>query len=509
MELVLVGLGLSLLALMLRVLVHLGATPSGVDTWYYLASADELRRTRRLPIQLPQYLLQDRTESYAPGFIIFLALLPRRLLQRTFWLISPLVDALHVVLLYAILYRLTNSIVTAAIGGLIYALVPQLVAETRSLSPRALGVLLLSVSMFLALRFTVPPEDAVTLRLGAEPWIVALATVIAMATLVLTQSPTGAVALVVATTALSAVHRDPRYAAFAGLGFVAAYVLTGGFYARVLRNHLDAVRFWRRNLHSRGGEPILDSPIYGRGREPEVNGRERRPTRWQSTKWQLVRLVGENPFVIPMLLTPPPAAEWWGGRMYWWAIAVHAWALATTVIPPLRVLGPGYMYLKAAVFPAAVTVALSVGPRTLGFPYGLFVIAAGAMSVVVIVFFLFYTRSKRTERTSSAPPALARVTSRLRSSPKDGVLVLPFMYADYVCYNAGKRTLWGGHSGDLSRFEAIFPVVRRPFDDLIREYDLHYVLLDLSYVTPARIRLEPLLRELHRDGQFALYEIRT
>lgn len=509
MDLVGVGLALGLLALMLRLLVHLGATPSGVDTWYYLASADALRRSWRLPIRLPQYLLQDRTESYAPGFVVFLALLPRRLVGTAFWLISPLVDALHVLLLYAFLYLLTNSVVTAAVGGLIYALVPQLIAETRSLNPRALGVLLLSLSMYLVLRFTVPPEEAEALRLGAEPWVVAIAAVIAIAGLVLTQSPTGAVSLVVATTALTAAYGDVRYIAFAGVGFVAAYILTGGFYARVIANHLNAVRFWRRNLRSRGAEPIMDSPIYGdRGGAVPEGVRERRPTRWQSTRWQLVRLVGENPFVIPMILTPPPAAEWWGGRMYWWAIAVYAWALATTVVPPLRIFGPGYMYLKAAVFPTAVTLALGVGPRTLGFPYGSLVLAAGAMSVAAIVFFLVYTRSRQSERTSSVPPQLERVTSRLRAAPLDGVLVLPFMYADYVCYNAGKRTLWGGHSGDLTRFEAIFPVVRSPFDQLIREYNLHYVLLDLSYVTPERIRLDGVLDEMQRDGQFALYEIR-
>lgn len=63
----------------------------------------------------------------------------------------------------------------------------------------------------------------------------------------------------------------------------------------------------------------------------------------------------------------------------------------------------------------------------------------------------------------------------------------------------------GGHSGDLSRFESVSPVIRRPLEDLIAEYRLQYALLDLSYVTPEQIRLDGQLREVARAGAFALY----
>src|SRR3954451_2063119 len=100
MEFMLCGLGLVALALYLRLRIFVGTRPGGVDTWYYLASADAIRRQKRLPISLPQYLLHDDKESYPAAFPIFLALLPPNWLKRYFWLLSPILDAIHLLLLY-------------------------------------------------------------------------------------------------------------------------------------------------------------------------------------------------------------------------------------------------------------------------------------------------------------------------------------------------------------------------------------------------------------------------
>ena len=71
MVFMLVGLALVGLALYLRLRIFIGTRPGGVDTWYYLASADALRRQKRLPISLPQYLLHDDKESYPAVFPLF------------------------------------------------------------------------------------------------------------------------------------------------------------------------------------------------------------------------------------------------------------------------------------------------------------------------------------------------------------------------------------------------------------------------------------------------------
>src|SRR5215475_103088 len=108
MEFMLVGLALVGLALYLRLRVFVGTRPGGVDTWYYLASAEAIRAQRRLPIRLPQYLLQDRQESYPAVFPLLLALLPPDWLRSYFWLVSPIIDAIQLLLLYLLTFRLTD-----------------------------------------------------------------------------------------------------------------------------------------------------------------------------------------------------------------------------------------------------------------------------------------------------------------------------------------------------------------------------------------------------------------
>src|SRR3954454_22905524 len=106
MTFMLVGLALVCLALYLRLRVFIGTRPGGVDTWYYLASAEALRRQKRLPISLPQYLLHEERESYPAVFPLFLALLSPSWLRSYYWLISPVIDAVHLLLLYLLSFRL-------------------------------------------------------------------------------------------------------------------------------------------------------------------------------------------------------------------------------------------------------------------------------------------------------------------------------------------------------------------------------------------------------------------
>src|SRR5438067_5765964 len=156
MEFMLVGLALVGLALYLRLRIFIGTRPGGVDTWYYLASAEAIRRQKRLPISLPQYLLHDDRESYPAVFPLFLALLSPAWLRSYFWLISPIIDAVHLLLLYLLTFRLTDSVLAAGTAGLIYAVTPQLISETRNLNGRAFASFLHTFTMLILLRSIIP-----------------------------------------------------------------------------------------------------------------------------------------------------------------------------------------------------------------------------------------------------------------------------------------------------------------------------------------------------------------
>ncbi len=498
----LVGFGLVALALYLRLRVFIGTRPGGVDTWYYLASAEAIRRQKRLPISLPQYLLQDDKESYPAVFPLFLAALPQAWLQRNFWLVSPLIDSLQLVLLYLLAFRLTDSVLAAAIAGLIYAVTPQLISETRNLNGRAFASLLQTVAMVTLLRSLIPSEGATAIVMPSSTtlWWIA---VVLIAVLYNTHTST-TIALLVSVATLSVVFGDWRYVLAGVLGLPLALIVSGGYYLRVIGNHLHAARFWLRNVHLTRAHQIADSPVLGQqnGTRHSARGLYRSPLSL------LVRILGENPFVLAMLVTPVPRNTW-AEHMYWWAVSILLWAVLTTFGGPLRILGPGFHYMKASVFPTAYTLAVTVNIQEGGFSlFGLVLLLSVIASFAALAYFYRLMNRRTTEHTAQTPPDLAKAAAYLRGLPGRNVLVLPTMYADYIAYAADKAVLWGGHSGDLTRLEEFFPVVRRPLPYFIERYAIEYAVLDQTYIGSTRLGIGEELTPLTSCGSIAVYEVK-
>src|ERR1700694_2226481 len=242
MEFMLVGLALVGLALYLRLRIFIGTRPGGVDTWYYLASAEAIRRQKRLPISLPQYLLHDPKESYPAVFPLFLAALQPAWLRSYFWLISPIIDAVQLLLLYLLTFRLTDSVLAAGTAGLIYAVTPQLISETRNLNGRAFASLLQTITMLVLLRSVIPSDGPTANLTGPGDYGLWALGVLLVAVLYNPHTST-TIAFLVSAATLSVVLGERRLLLAGLLGFPLAIVISGGYYLRVLRNHLYAARF--------------------------------------------------------------------------------------------------------------------------------------------------------------------------------------------------------------------------------------------------------------------------
>jgi len=80
------------------------------------------------------------------------------------------------------------------------------------------------------------------------------------------------------------------------------------------------------------------------------------------------------------------------------------------------------------------------------------------------------------------------------------------MYADFISYNARKAVVWGGHSGDLTKFEEFYPVLRKPLGYFVDRYGLDYLILDHAYVSPDRLGITESVTMLERHGSIGLYE---
>jgi hypothetical protein len=507
MEFMLVGLALVGLALYLRLRIFIGTRPGGVDTWYYLASAEAIRKQKRLPISLPQYLLHEDRESYPAVFPLFLALLPQGWLRSYFWLVSPIIDAVQLLLLYLLTFRLTDSVLAAGTAGLIYAVTPQLISETRNLNGRAFASLLMTITMLVLLRSVIPsigPSGSLT---GPDDYGVWIVGTLLVAVLYNTHTST-TIALLVSLSTLSFVFGEWRLLAAGVAGLPLAILISGGYYVRVIRNHVDAARFWMRNVRFTRAHQIDDSPLYGVPRGSTDGAPQAAPSGglYRSKLLLAARVLGENPFILPMLFTPIPENVW-AAHMYWWAVAIVAWSLLTTFGGPLRILGPGFHYMKTSVFPTAYVLSVTVNVQEGAISWvGLALVIAMIASFAALAYFYRVMAGRRTEHTAQTPPDLAEAAAYLRALPGPRALVLPSMYADFVAYAARKAVVWGGHSGNLEKFEEFYPVLRKPIDYFVERYSVDYLVLDTAYVEPERLGIAAGTTQLQRFGPIRVYE---
>jgi len=486
------------LAFFARTAVLLGREPGGVDAWYYLAYARAFRKAPGFRVRLPQYLLQDQEQSYAPIFPSLLALIPEKVLTRSFWAISPGIDCLTLILLFLLALKLTAEPTAALIAALAYAVSPTLISETRALSPRSFGVLLHAVSLVLLLRASI----------GVPHWSWTAAALTAGAFLYLS-SATATASYVFVAAAASLFLAEPRHLLLALAALPLAFVLSLGHLGRVFANYAHAVRFWIRHRKLFGSHPILDSPVYGGPRVARTARPRDAGFLGQGLGPQMLRLLGENPFLLVLPLATVSGGLW-SSALFIWAASLSTFAVIATLIWPLRAFGPGRNYMKSAIFPTAYVLAASIGtPAGLLRPPGLATLAALGASTASVIFFLGYMRGKKAELSAHVPPGLRALADRLDTLASGGVVCLPGGYSDYITYRTERAVLWGSHSGSLERFELVSPVWRERVETAARRLGVRYLIVERSFIDPAVLALDPGCTQVAHEGGFDLFDLQA
>lgn len=481
------------LAFLARTAVFWKREPGGVDAWYYLAYARAFRKKPGLRVRLPEYLLQDEEQSYAPVFPSVLGCLPESFLRRAYWAISPAIDCLTLILLHALALRLTNSPETALIAAAAYAVSPAMVSETRALTPRSLSVLLQAVSLLLLLQ-AADTRDATS-----------IAAAIAAAAVLFLSSATGLAAYFFVASVFSITRTNPVYFALGVAGLGVAWVLSLGHLGRVFANYVHAVRFRIRNRRSFGSHPILDSPLYGGPREPRSAGARELGFLGGGLGPQIVRLIGENPLVLVLGLSTPSKDP-----LYIWAASLAALAVAGTLAWPLRAFGPGRNYMKSAIFPTVLVVADAIAKAGgLRSRIGLATLASIAVSVASVAFFVVYMRRKKDELTAHVPPGLSALAARIEALPPGGVVCLPGGYSDYITYRTRRPVLWGSHSGSLDKFELVSPVWGERVEKAARRLGVRYLIVERAYVDPKVLALDAGCAAIAHEDGFDLFDLQA
>jgi hypothetical protein len=260
-------------------------------------------------------------------------------------------------------------------------------------------------------------------------------------------------------------------------------MLSKGFYVKVLRAHWDIVRFWYRNWPWISVHPIRESPIYG------IPSYET-PTKYFASGFKglfrrLLYIIGFNPWAWSLLI----AAYWMYGpetlltpEDAWtirWLASILLFVLFTTFIPVLRCLGNGYLYLYNSSFPAALVVGMIWGGLKHDAVVNLILATTFIFCVIGIAFYLLMLFKSKTLKIDSS---MEEALKRLRILPDGVTMCFPQHWHDVVSYKSVKPVLFGGHGYGFKLLESIFPRVTKPIPDIIREFNVKYMLTYDGYL---------------------------
>jgi hypothetical protein len=415
---------------------------------------------------LPQYTLDDH-QWYPPLFPLLMARLPRRVFDVYSHVIAIVIDLLRMLVLLGVVYwRSSHNLSLVVMAGLIYATVPIQTSYNIQLNPRGLAALMLDVLLMLLLwQYTGNP--------GTWLWAVI---VLLGGTILLTHKMTTQVFwFIVAGTAL--IYGRWQLLALIPASMTAAFVMSRGFYWRILQAHWEIVSFWNRNWRWIGADPLRESPLYGDGsyHRPE----KLHPPGFRGFVWQLFVLFGFNPsaWIACLLVYERLALESplliYPTYMLVWLLLPSLLALLTTFVPALKCLGAGYLYVYNTSLLASLILAYTFEYTRAPRLSAAFVGLALLLNIGGLV--TYYLRFYR-DRRARVDVGLAAMLDTLRTEPRGVVMCVPVSWSEVVSYKTGQPVLWGGHGYGFRRMEPVWPRLLIPVRELMSRYRVRYLL---------------------------------
>lgn len=484
------------LALALRLLpMCLAPYGSGVDQWFWRAYIQKLRQRREFPPRLDQFRL-DEAQWYPPLFPWLLAKLPRAIFERFAGKVAVFLDLVRLMLLMWACYFISDNWEAAVVGGLVYALTPVLITYNMQLNPRGLGALFHD-SVMLCMAAAIIPA-------GFPWWLAALFGGLVLLTHKMTTQLLVFVGLVV-----GAVLLDARFLLMLGLSALVALALSAGFYRFVFLAHLDILRFWFANWRWIGANPVLESPIYG-------NPKFETPSKFYRSGWRaalrrLTFVIGFNPWMPAVLsigcilMLEGRVIEQAQYLAFGWLAITLTFSIVTTILPPLRCLGQGYLYGYNGSFPAALALGLSWNALLNSWiAIVIFVATAVASAFALIVFF----RKLVASRTMKVDQDLDQAIGRLAELPEGTVMCLPQHWHDVVAFRSGKAVAFGGHGYGFWLLQPVFPRLVVPVKQFIRQQNVAYLLVWPAYVNQRFLSDLP-AANIEVCGQYHLYRFKS
>ncbi len=459
----------------------------GVDTWKLLEMADIIRKNGKLPKTIPDKYLIAGPFDYPPIFLYILSFFRKEFLEKNQWWISPFINALHSIIVFAITYFLTRNLLIALIAQIVYSLTPIVIIESSQLSVRSFSQLIFSLTlltMLLSVHYQEPLLFLLTLFMSV---ILVLSHKFALQ------------ALIFLSIAFSVWTLNFIYISIPLLAVLIAIVISKGYYLTVLKGHVAVLNFFRENIDYRFAHQI-------RGIENKQNKSPDFINQVYNLlqKVPLLSLFGSNSFVFLLFLmlfligkttalTFVNVSSTVYDFLLVWAISLFVVAVLVNLIKPIRFLGEAERYLEYSAVPTAILLAIlfNVAIKSQnGLMYGaLFII--WAITLAYIPTLLIQRKLVLKDKERSIHKDLWEMMDYINSLNDDvRIATIPMYLISPVSYFVNCKILSTESAlAHLDGLKDFYPIVKKPLSDIFREHRINYCLINEHYVNFSELNL--------------------
>jgi len=472
----------------------------GVDHWYWLLCAEDVKRRRKLPPRLPYFMLEIEEQWYPPLFSGLLALLSMRWLRDHGGKLSQLIDLSQGLMISLTVLWFSNSLSIAFLSGLSYLIAWFPMTYNTQLQPRGLANLFLTLAMG-GLCFYIETNSF-------NMWI----GVLVISVILLFLHKMTVQMWIVYLLGFGFWVWDWKIFLLIPASVFLALVISRGFYIKMLKAHWDIISFWAENIQHFGKHQYYDSPLYQK--------KDRFPKNWRNTDFgrtmiRIIQIPLNNVFVILLPILIFQAVVHPQGQLrsflWFWLGITYLWSFLTTLLPYFKALGAGSYYVYHAFLPFFALVSLYLPSMSVHLQWWSYTLWGIALAYSAMRWER-YCRSIPNQKTTAIGDDLKEVLHYLKGLPKDGVFCIPvYLLPDGTAYWTRKRVFWGGHSyGFHTMLKPLYPIVREDVRETLKKKPLNYLLFWKRYLLSLKdIGLEEgkHLRYLFGKGEYELYEI--
>lgn len=494
------GLIVPILSFFLQVWPRLINRYFGVDPWRHLTTAEYIRENNRLPKSMINKYILPVPFGYPPMLAILLSFFPKKFAEKYQFMFSPVIDSITNFLIFLSALFLTNDIKAAIFAQLISLSTPITVLESSILNPRTLSYLIFYSSFFPLLMYSLNGNLFFLLLAACMLFILFFTHKLAIQ------------AYLFNIVSFSILERNPFYILFFFVVFGLAFILSGGLYKTIFKDHLLTLNIFRK---------YYDFRLHQFRKEQNEKGRKDFIYKLYklSFKNPFIYIMGNNPWLALLIILYIFSFEKMVKvtsqinsaifiKLNIWIFILLGCGLLILSIKKIKFLGEGNRYIEYVAFPISVILGcLFSSFLTI---YGLKFLTVFIMIFLTLIGSIVYIQTKIIvqDKLRTITSDLWKVINYLQLHEDENIRIFfsPTSLGDPVMYFVSGKALLTDSARGIVRLKDILPVVSKPMDEIVTKYNLNYILIKKSYVTLEELKLKH-YKNVKKFGDYMLINL--